>query len=165
MLDLDETLIHADHQCKAIDNHYEIVITGYAYCVHIRPWFYQFIQWCQEQQYKIIVFSAATPKYVNAVVDYLWEKLEWKPVFILSAINLKYDCITGGYNIKKIQTIIDVSHGLVDNRNQLVCIDDYRIHYPGDLDRVIWVDEWSNPNDDSDCELVTIQDCIIKMFD
>jgi hypothetical protein len=160
VLDLDDTLIHAfspTWACKlTLPAPHNIMNAGCGmYCLHVRPWFRQFVEWCHEQDYEIVIFSAGSESYVNDITKTLWQDFDKKPSVVMSARELD-----SGY-VKTIDAIIR-KLGPSVTKNQIVCVDDLREHYVNDLDRVVWVDSWDGKL--NDCELVTIQDCIIKMF-
>ncbi|KAI9591344.1 NLI interacting factor-like phosphatase-domain-containing protein [Syncephalis fuscata] len=73
VLDLDETLVHADqHGGSRVDHVVEVVMDGYAqlYFIGKRPHTDYFLRKVS-QWYELVVFTASLPEYADPVIDWL----------------------------------------------------------------------------------------------
>ncbi|KAI8048867.1 NLI interacting factor-like phosphatase-domain-containing protein [Syncephalis plumigaleata] len=73
VLDLDETLVHADqHGGSRVDHVVEVVMDGYAqlYFIGKRPHTDYFLRKVS-QWYELVIFTASLPEYADPVIDWL----------------------------------------------------------------------------------------------
>lgn len=154
ILDLDLTLVHSFHCEKLHCEHKIIPDHQNTFCTHFRPNLSRFLNWCNSKKYKIVIYSAASKRYVQQIVNAIFEKRKKKPVLILDITHLTRGSF---YYTKKIDV---VKEHLADGADFFVAIDDDPKNYEDD-ERVVRVTPWKSGQD---VELLAIQTKITKLF-
>ena len=68
VLDLDETLIHSDLECKYQDHDHYIESSNGIIPINLRPNLYEFLDFCEEN-FEIIIFTASCKNYADPIID------------------------------------------------------------------------------------------------
>lgn len=159
LFDLDQTLIDADY-CTRPNCSHDIVVTGGSMItgqicyVHQRPGCRELLQWCDQNELDIIIFSAADGEYVNKVVDILFDGLDFKPIFTLDGGYVTWCNV--GYT-KKLSVVEEATGVPITD---IVAIDDNENNFL-DEGRCIHIHPWDK-DERNDDELVKIREHIMS---
>jgi 2-hydroxy-3-keto-5-methylthiopentenyl-1-phosphate phosphatase len=157
ILDLDGTLVHSTEKCDipCTYKNGHILLRNNSR-LHLRPYYKDFLSWCNEQTYEIIIYSAAYETYVNDVVALLFKDLDFKPVAIFDSSSLRGPT----YN----KTVSDIITN--DENSVIVIIDDDCDNYKNDRKKLILIKEWTIDlrKAELDRELLLIQNDIFNLM-
>ena len=70
ILDMDETLIHSDLECKFTQHDVYIEAEGGLIPLNIRPNLFEFLDFC-EQYFDIVIFTASCKDYADPILDFI----------------------------------------------------------------------------------------------
>lgn len=165
VLDLDSTLVDSRF-CYEPNCDHEIICSGGIYssgtmlCVHLRPKTHEFLQWCYDQGYQLIIFSAASEEYVNKVTELLFRDFDFKPTAVLTCNHLIHMEFNSNaiYYTKTLQTVSNLT-GI--QKESLLAIDDSDHNYQGESENVILIKAW-DITQPMDRELESIRETIVS---
>lgn len=98
ILDLDETLIHTtNHNSSASsDRRYVLDLSEDRMSGTMRPYVKEFLQFAKDNFHEVVIWTAATKDYADAVVDLLFDS-DSRPLLVLSREDCRYDpAVYGG---------------------------------------------------------------------
>ena len=157
VLDLDETLVHAEEFAKALSGLTPDFTTS-EYVVYKRPHLDEFLSrmW---KHYDIAVWSAAGTLYVNRVVEVIFADHK-QPVFVFSGVRttrrFDHDRMEA-YYIKDLKKVRKKGFDL----RRVLIVDDLQLNAQRNFGNAVYVDEFNGEQDDK--ELLLLADYLERL--
>jgi RNA polymerase II subunit A small phosphatase-like protein len=157
VLDLDETLVHAEEFAKALQGLTPDFTTS-EYVVYKRPHLDEFLSrmW---KHYDIAVWSAAGTLYVNRVVEVIFADHK-QPVFVFSGVRttrrFDHDRMEA-YYIKDLKKVRKRGFDL----RRVLIVDDLQLNAQRNFGNAVYVDEFNGEKDDN--ELLLLADYLEQL--
>ena len=150
VLDLDNTLIYSrspSEKPKGISSPKRIrYFSTLGYDVAMRPGLIPFLNFIKKRFSKIIVWSAGTRKYVNCIVDNIFEKVGYRPDAILA----REDCVQLKENqvyTKPLYKIVEMGHA--KSLDNVVLLDDLATNFAPNPSNGIHIPSFEGDEDNS----------------
>lgn len=70
ILDLDETLIHSDLECRFEEHHHYLESSGGLIPLNFRPNLFEFLDFCSKH-FDLVIYTASCSDYADPILDYL----------------------------------------------------------------------------------------------
>lgn len=158
VLDLDQTLLNNitfcdRHEIDPEHKHHEIVHDGVLYHEHFRPFLAEFFAWCQENGYKLIIWSAVGPEALVKRVGLIQQVFGIQVIDTFSALEMVYG--------DKDLHVICRKHNL--KLEQVLAVDDLASNYSSNPGKCIYIKPWFSNTQDQ--ELMVICKTITKHFE
>lgn len=143
ILDLDETLIHSDLECKYICHDYYLETESGVIPINFRPYLDVFLNFCI-QHFEIIIYTASCKEYADPILNIIEKDKKYFKYRLY-----REDCISYYNFFFKDLSIFD------RKENDLVIIDNCLFSFSYYLTNGILITSYYNDNEDSDLLSIT----------